>query len=103
MVELVNASPSAASCGLFGITETADLRRRHRDKESGIFLKGYGDDGGLTLLQPAQGWRHTLANLRETMTDRFRIVLGTDGARYPEQPALRRPLRRAAAGAYRKL
>lgn len=53
---------------------------RHRDKESGIFLKGYGDDGSLTLLQPAQGWRHTLAKLRETMTDRFRIVLGTDGA-----------------------
>ena len=53
---------------------------RHRDKEKSIFLKGYGDDGGLTLLQPAQGWRHTLANLRETMTDRFRAVLGTDGA-----------------------
>ena len=88
------ASPSAASCGPFGIIKTAEPTMRpiryyknggaydaqHRDKEKGIFLKGYGDDGGLTLLQPAQGWRHTLANLRETMTDRFRAVLGTDGA-----------------------
>ena len=51
----------------------------HRDKEGGIFLKGYSGDGSLTLLEPAQGWRHTLAVLRETMTERFRAVLGTDG------------------------